>query len=54
MSQLALFDSFEYLYYGSKAITNTIYSYSVGIDFSRQNLMSIAVRFWRLKSIPLL
>ena len=28
------------------------YSYSAGIDFSRQNLTSTDVRFWRLKSIP--
>ena len=28
--------------------------YSVGTDFSRQNLTSIDVRFWRLKSIPTL
>ena len=27
-------------------------SYSAGIDFSRQNLTSTEVRFWRLKSIP--
>ena len=25
---------------------------SAGIDFSRQNLTSVDVRFWRLKSIP--
>ena len=30
------------------------YSYSVGIDFRRQNLASTDVRFWRLKSIPAL
>ena len=28
--------------------------YSAGIDFSRQNLTSVDVRFWRLKSIPAL
>ena len=28
--------------------------YSVGIDFSRQSLTSVDVRFWRLKSIPTL
>ena len=28
--------------------------YSAGIDFSRQNLMSVDVRFWHLKSIPTL
>ena len=32
----------------------TFNSYSVGIDFSRQNLTSVDVRFWRLKSIPAL
>ena len=26
--------------------------YSAGIDFSRQNLTSTDVRFWRLKSTP--
>ena len=30
------------------------YSYSADIDFSRQNLTSVDVRFWRLKSIPAL
>ena len=29
-------------------------SYSAGIDFSRQNLTSVDVRFWRLNSIPAL
>ena len=28
--------------------------YSAGIDFSRQNLASVDVRLWRLKSIPAL
>ena len=28
--------------------------YSAGIDFSRQDLTSVDVRFWRLKSIPAL
>ena len=28
--------------------------YSAGIDFSRQNLTSVDVRFWRLKSTPAL
>ena len=28
--------------------------YSAGIDFSRQNLTSVDVRFWRLKSLPAL
>ena len=35
----------------------SINPYSAGIDFSRQNLTSIDmedVRFWRLKSIPVL
>ena len=40
MSLLAFSNSFEYLCYGSTAITNIFYSYSVGIDFSRQNLTS--------------
>ena len=38
MSQWALFDSFEYLCYGSMTIGNIFYSYSAGIDFWRQNL----------------
>ena len=41
MSQLALSDSFEYLCYGSAIIRNIVYSYSAGIDFSRQNLTSV-------------
>ena len=28
--------------------------FSTGIDFIRQNLTSIEVRFWRLKSIPVM
>ena len=28
--------------------------FSAGTDFRRQNLTSVAVRFWRLKSIPAL
>ena len=32
----------------------TINPYSTGIDFSRQNLTSVEVKFWRLKSIPAL
>ena len=28
--------------------------FSAGIDFRRQNLTSVDVRFWRLKSIPAL
>ena len=28
------------------------YSFSAGIDFTRQNLTSLDVRFWRLKSYP--
>ena len=27
-------------------------SYSAGIDFRRQNVTSVDVRFWRLKTIP--
>ena len=34
--------------------TNIFNPYSEGIDFSRQNLTSVDVRFWRLKSIPAL
>ena len=34
--------------------TLTVRSHSAGIDFSRQNLTSTDVRFWRLKSIPAL
>ena len=30
------------------------YSYSAGIDFSRQSLTSVDVKFRRLKSIPAL
>ena len=26
--------------------------YSAGIDFRRQNLTSVDIKFWRLKSIP--
>ena len=32
----------------------TLKAYNAGIDFSRQNLASVDVRFWRLKSIPAL
>ena len=45
MSLLGLSDSFEYLWYGSTAILNILYFYSVGIDFGRQNLTSTDVRF---------
>ena len=34
--------------------TLNINSYSAGIDFGRQNLTSVDVRFWRLKSTPAL
>ena len=47
-------DSSEYLCYRSTAITNMFYSYSAGIDSSRQNLTSTDVRFWRLELIPAL
>ena len=30
------------------------YSYSAGVVFIRQNLISIDIRFWRLKSVPAL
>ena len=33
---------------------HNINPYSAGIDFSRQNLTSVDVSFWRLKSIPAL
>ena len=33
-------------------ILNIFYSFSVGIDFRRQNLTPIDVRFWRLKTVP--
>ena len=49
MSSLALSDSFEYLCYGSTAITN-IFTF----DFSRQDLTSTDVRSRQLKSIPAL
>ena len=44
----------EYLCYWSTAIINIFFSYSAGNDFSRQNLTSVDVRFWRLESIPAL
>ena len=31
-----------------------IIPYSEGIDFRRQNLTSVDIRFWRVKSIPTL
>ena len=34
--------------------TDKINPYSAGIDFRRQNLTSVDVRFWRLKSTPAL
>ena len=51
-----LYDLFEALKDDS-CIENcvlTINPYRAGIDFSRQNLKSVDVRFWRLKSIPAL
>ena len=52
MSQVALSVSFEYLcYYGYSSINNIS---NAGIDFRRQNLTSIDVRFWRLRSVPAL
>ena len=42
---LMLWDYDHYKYFNS---------YSAGIDFSRQNLTSTDLRFWRLKSIPAL
>ena len=37
---------------GLRPLQIFFYFYSAGIDFSRQNLTSIDVRIWRLKSIP--
>ena len=48
---LAFSDSFELRVYDHYYY---FYFYSVGIDFSRQNMTSVDVRFWRLKSIPTL
>ena len=45
---IAPFNSFEYLCYGSTAIITSFTLYSVGIDFSHQILTSIDDRFWRL------
>ena len=53
MSWLALSDSFYYMCYGSTAIIKKK-SFSVGIVFIRQNLMSTHARFWRIKTIPML
>ena len=38
-------------FYGHNIYFN---SFSAGIDFIRQNLMSTAVRFWRIKTVPVL
>ena len=35
-----------------RGLWTSINPYSAGIDFSRQNLTSVDVRFWRLKSLP--
>ena len=51
MYQLALPASFEQLCFGSTAIIHLYINFSTGIDFRRQNLTSVDVRFWRLKSI---
>ena len=53
MSWSALSDSFEYLLWVYDPY-KYVYSYSAGIDISRQNLTSTDVTFWRLKSIPAL
>ena len=53
MSYSSLSDLFEYLCYGSTAIRN-MFTLTARMDFSRQNLTSTDVRFWRLKSIPAL
>ena len=53
-NQLDLSASFEYLFYDSTA-TITISMLSVrGPSLNDQNLMSTDVRFWRIKSIPVL
>ena len=44
MSLLAPSDSFEYLWYGSTVIID-IFTFTVRIDLSRQNLTSTDVRF---------
>ena len=50
---LALSASFEYLCYGSTTVINNIgNNFSALIDFIRQNLTSVDVRFWRLKTVP--
>ena len=54
MSYLALSGSFEYLCYWFPAFRNMFDSYSAGVDFSRQNLTSTDVRFWRIKTVPAL
>ena len=46
----ALSDSFEYLLWGY-GHHKYFESYSAGIDFSRQNLTSTDVRFWRIRSV---
>ena len=53
MSQLALSALFENLFYGSTATIN-ILLFGAGVDFRRQNLTSIDVKFGRPKSIPAL
>ena len=37
-----------------KVLVAPVAAYSSGTDFSRQNLTSVDVRFWLLKSIPAL
>ena len=46
--------SFESPYYWSTAIRNICNSFSAGTFFRRQNLTSLDVRFWRLKTVPAL
>ena len=38
----------------SEGVEHVINPYSAGIDFSRQNLTSVDIKFWWLKSIPAL
>ena len=45
MSELDFLASFEYLRYGSTTIIIFLISFSAGIDFRRQNLTFIDVRF---------
>ena len=52
MASSSLSDLFEYLCYGSTIIRNIFYSYSAGINFSRQNLTSTNVMILTTKVDP--